>query len=127
MIFYNVFALFLSTVNANLSINCFHMVENCGFKFPKTPYINTVVVVHTGVSKFECMSLMRRFYWSVGIHCDPSLFCGLGFDDSRDYSSFQTNEIKPISEMCEVFLDPLRTNCEEFESDLYDFGIMKGK
>ena len=121
------FALFLSTVNANLPIKCIDMVENCGFKVPKTPYINAVFAVHTGVSKFECLSLMKRFDWSVGINCEPSSYCGLGFDDSRDYSSYQTNEIKPVSEMCEVFLDPLRTNCEEFESNLYDFGIMKGK
>ena len=103
------------------------MVENCGFKVPKTPYFNTVVVVYTGVSKFECMSLMKRFDWSVGIHCEPSLYCGLGFDNSRDYSSFQTNEIEPISEVCEVFVHTSRTKCDKFKSALYDVGLMRGK
>ena len=127
MILFNIFAHFLVNVNANFLANCLETVKICDFKVSKAPYFNAVVVTRTGLNKFECLGVMKQFDWSVGIHCEPSLYCGLGLDDSRDYTSFQTSEVEPLSELCEVYVDSLTAKCDVFKSTLYDVGILKSK
>ena len=120
------FSFTFRAVNANLLRECLDTYQNCDFKVPKMPYFNAIIITHTGLNKIECLAVMKRFDWSVGVHCEPSSYCGLGLDSSRDYSSFQTNNIEPLSEICEVFVDSSETTCDDFTSTLYKNGIMRG-
>ncbi|XP_075242019.1 uncharacterized protein LOC142336920 [Convolutriloba macropyga] len=119
------FSFTFRAVNANLLRECLDTYQNCDFKVPKMPYFNAIIITHTGLNKIECLAVMKRFDWSVGVHCEPSSYCGLGLDSSRDYSSFQTNNIEPLSEICEVFVDSSETTCDDFTSTLYKNGIMR--
>ena len=108
------------------SETCDETFKLCSFLLPKYPIYNALLLYHTGVSQSECLMSVKQFDWSIGLYCEPSAFCGVGLDVSRDYSSLLSGEILPVNEMCHVIIHRERMECHDILPLLYELGILRG-
>ena len=109
-----------------LSDICGDEVKSCNFEIPKSPAYNAVTIAITGLSQSECLDKINRFDWAIGLYCESSSFCGLGFDDTEEQSTVISSEVTPVSEVCHVFVNWRKLDCGSFKEMLYDIGIIKG-
>ena len=106
--------------------SCKDTLQICEFMVPKSPIHNAVKLYHTGASQSECEMKIERFDWSIGLYCEGSSFCGVGLDNSKDWSSFVSSAVEPVRELCRVIVDVSKMSCHQFKQNLFHIGIMRG-
>ena len=127
--FCNVLLALLTTTVASSETkicNSFSNSKQCQFSLSKIRLYNTTKVAHSGIDQSECLTKLQRFHWSTGVYCPVSLFCGLGINLSRDYRAVVSDEISPVKELCNIWVQIDAMTCGDILKFFYEAKILKG-
>ncbi len=102
-------------------------VNSCGFNVTKFPVTAITEVSHTGLSVERCANRFERFFWSLGVYCPSSRFCGFGINLDEDYYSLSgAASTEPLDEICYLVVNKFKYDCDSLQKTLLKVGILEG-
>ncbi len=120
------FAIFSAAVSEEKFCFLAESLQKCEVGVPKTPVANFVETQYSGYSSEKCLQKMSDFKWRSGLFCPDSLFCGFGLDFTTEIDNSDT-EVKPLNEVCFIFVDQSKETCDSIREKLEDVGIAKSE
>ena len=104
-----------------------HSVVSCDFLVPKNPLADMTFAYYGGFSFSQCVTKIEDFKWDIGVYCDKSFFCGLGFNfDAERLTESVPFWTRPVDDTCSIILNKHDHDCDSIQKNLYKAGILRG-